>query len=157
MQRILALSLFLAIAFQANSSWATMYKCVDAKGRTTYQGSPCAEQAGSTAQVEVIDRLPGAPLKDTPLHRRYLAQFTAYQTEKVVVEACVNSNSHYSESLAAAFERYYQYAKVELQQMGKGDFNQVCGAQASRFQRLVSGRLEKSANRKPVAGGKQSN
>lgn len=192
MQRILALSLFLAFALQANSSWATMYKCVDVNGRTTYQGSPCAENASSTTQAKVIKPGPGAPLKGTPLNRRYLAQFTAYQTQKVVVEACVEENSPFAKALAAAHEHYYQYARediergrevmergftdfpssemrivqreareekrAELREMSKGDFDQVCSAQAGKFQRLVSGKIDKPAGYpKNVAGSKQSN
>lgn len=192
MRRVLALSLFLAFALQANSSWATMYKCVDSKGRTSYQASPCAETNSPTTKVEVIERVPGAPLKGTPLNRRYLAQYTAYQAQKVVVEACVDENSPYAEALVAAHEQYYQYAKqdiergkevlergfrdfpssemrivqreareekkIELRKMSKGDFNHVCSSQAGKFQRLVSGKFDKSAGyQKNAAGSKQGN
>lgn len=192
MRRVLTLSLFLTLALQASSSWATMYKCVDSQGRTTYQASPCAETNSPTTKVKVIERVPGAPLKGTPLNRRYLAQYTAYQTQKVVVEACVDENSPYAEALAAAHEQYYQYAKqdiergkevlergfrdfpssemrivqreareekkIELRKMSKGDFNQVCGSQAGKFQRLVSGKFDKPAGyRKNAAGSKQGN
>jgi hypothetical protein len=192
MRKLLALSFFLAFALQANSSWASMYKCVDSKGRTSYQGSPCAEQADATSQVKVINKAPGAPVEGTPLNRRYLAQYTAYLAQQVLIEACVDENSPYADALAAAHQRYYEYAredlergreilergfrdfsssemrivqqeareekKVDLGKMSKGDLNQVCGAEAGKFQRLVSGKPDKPAGyQKNVAGNKKSN
>ena len=48
--------------------------------------------------------------------------------------------------------------KIELRKMSKGDFNQVCGSQAGKFQRLVSGKFDKSAGyQKNAAGSKQGN
>ena len=115
MQKILAISLFLALSMQVGSVQAALYKCIDSKGRTTYQGSPCAEKADIKSQVEVQKHSPGDPLEETPLNRRFLAQYTAYQMLKVVVEACVEENSPHARDLTAAHEEYYEFAKEDIE------------------------------------------
>ncbi len=92
-----------------------MYKCIDAQGRTTYQGSPCAGQDKSNSQLQVKVSVTRAPLDGTPRNRLDLAQYTAYQAQKVVVEACINGNSPFADQISSAHDNYYEFARESIE------------------------------------------
>lgn len=107
----MTITLFLAFALQASPGWASLYKCVDAQGRTSYQGQPCEGQAGAKSQVEVDTRANAGPMKKTLANRRFLAQYNAYNLQKTVVDTCVGENSSFAEQISAAHERYYEHSR----------------------------------------------
>jgi hypothetical protein len=114
MRKILAIALLLACSLQTGPVSAGLYKCVDAKGRTSYQGEPCAGQAEKKSQVEVNTSTRLGPLKGTPVNRRFLALYNAFQIQKVVVDTCVSENSTFADQIAMAQKRYYEHRKENI-------------------------------------------